>query len=269
MIVEADGQWHSEDNKFGSAEWKATHPIAPPAKPASPAKRASSPVKPVANGVNGKDKPRPSNDEIVILDSDEEEEDEGRVKRELSPSTDGALARGSMSVGGSQPSRSQVTDIIDLTLDSDDEDLPPPPPRSHVPPTKKRKETEDLPSPTEQIWKKSRTDTPSSSQSTLNALVNNGTLRMAEEASASRRLPPPVISPSQSRYSSSQPAQYRGNGSQPYGSSPGLPPPPSSLPRRPSTSAHDNFRNNTLPPLSPYASQRGSGAGASSPRNWR
>ena len=260
--MEADGEWHSEDNKFGSATWKAQHP-APPAKPVSPTKRVTSPARPAptngTNGTNGKDKPRPSNAEIVILDTDDEDEDEGRVKRELSPSTDGALPRTSTG-SGSQPSRSQATDIIDLTLDSDDDD---PPPRRQFPLTKKRKEMDDLPSPTESIWKKSRTDgAPSSSAPSLMTPASNSMLRTGEEGSVSRRLPP---LPSQPRHlSSSQPSPFRGSGSVVFGSSGGAPPP-----RRPSPASNSNYGHNTLPPLSSYPSQRGSGAGASSPRNWR
>ena len=269
VIVEADGEWHTEDNKFASPAWKAAHPALARAKPAL-VKRASSPVKPATNGVNNveRDKPRPSNAEIVILDSDDEDEDEGRVKRELSPSTDSVLPRTSQSGSGSQPPRSQAsqaTDIIDLTLDSDD-DEPPPPPRPSVAPTKKRKEADDLPSPTEQIWKKSRTDGGPSSSPGFDALVNSGTLRMAEEQ---RRLG--VFSSSQPRYpSSQQPSPYRASGSQSFSTSERLPPPPlpPTLSRRPPTSPHDNYRNN-IPPLSPYTSQRGSGAGSSSPTNWR
>ncbi|PIL31883.1 transcription factor [Ganoderma sinense ZZ0214-1] len=268
VIVEADGEWHTEDNKFASPAWKAAHP-SPPMK-SSPVKRAVSPIKPPTNGVNGlngKDKPRLSNAEIVILDSDDEDEDEGRVKRELSPSTDSVLPRASQSVSGSQPPRSQTsqaTDIIDLTLDSED-DEPPPPPRPSVAP-KKRKETDDLPSPTEQIWKKSRTEGGSSSSPGFDTLVNN-TIRMAEEARRHQGYHPS----SQSRYpsSSQQASPYRGAGSQGFGSSERLPPPPPppTLSRRPPTSPHDNYRN--IPPLSPYTSQRGSGAGSSSPTNWR
>ncbi|KAI0361523.1 hypothetical protein OH77DRAFT_1585612 [Trametes cingulata] len=258
VIVEADGQWHTEDNKYGSAEWLVAHPLA--TKPTSPVKRAPSPVKPVANGVAGKDKPRPSNAEIVILDSDEEDEDEGRVKRELSPSAESArLPRSSQSVsiGGSQPPRSQAADIIDLTLDSDDEE---PPQRPPVPLTKKRKETDDLPSPTEQIWKKSRTDNGLSSSPAHDRL----SLRASDLAPATL----PVLSLSaQSRFSSSHHSPGRVS-SQPYTSPGALPPPPPTLPRRPPTSTHDNFRN-TLAPINSYPPPRGSGAGASSTQSWR
>lgn len=164
VIVEADGQWHTEDNKFASAEWKMSHPFIKPSVPATPApaapvkQRSPSPAKPSVNSTNGH--PRPSNAEIVILDSDDE--DEGRVKRELSWSYE----TGSVSSRGTatQPPRSQtaVSDVIDLTLDSEDEA----PPRS----TKKRKAVDnDIPSPTEQIWKKSRSDALASPPSSSSA----------------------------------------------------------------------------------------------------
>ncbi|KAH9898315.1 PINIT domain-containing protein [Cubamyces lactineus] len=261
VIVEADGQWHTEDNKFGSAEWVATHPT--PTKPASPLKRAPSPVKPVVNSINGRDKPRPSNAEIVILDSDEEDEDEGRVKRELSPSAESARfprSSQSISIGGSQPPRSQATDIIDLTLDSEDDE--PPPPRPTVPLTKKRKEMDELPSPTEQIWKKSRTDSVASSSAGHERLSMRGLELVA---------PPLATHPSssQSRYTASQHSPGRSSGShssQSYAGSGTLPPPPS-LPRRPPVPSHENYRN-SLPLPTSYA-PRGSGAGASSPQSWR
>ncbi|KAI9065812.1 hypothetical protein FKP32DRAFT_1646795 [Trametes sanguinea] len=258
VIVESDGQWHTEDNKYGSAEWLAAHP--PAAKPAAPIKRAPSPIKPPTNGVNGMDKPRPSNAEIVILDSDEEDEDEGRVKRELSPSTDSMrLPRSSqsISIGGSQPprsqtSRSQAADIIDLTLDSEDEEPPPRPPPV-VPVSQKRKAMDDLPSPTEQIWKKSRTE------SVLSSPIGHDRLTLAAPTM------PALPSSSQSRYATSPQSSSRGLPSQSYGAPGGLPTPPS-LPRRPTASTHDNFRNTFS--TNGYA-PRGSGAGSSSPQNWR
>ncbi|KAI8990516.1 PINIT domain-containing protein [Trametes punicea] len=260
VIVEADGQWHTEDNKYGSAEWLAAHPSV--AKPPSPLKRAPSPVKPAANGIDGREKARPSNAEIVILDSDEEDDDEGRVKRELSPSTDSAQfprSSQSLSIGGSQPSRSQTAaaaDIIDLTLDSDDEALPPP--RPTIPLPQKRKEMDDLPSPTEQIWKKSRTD-----YIDLSSMGHDRVNVRAGELAAPTM--PALSSSSQSRYAPSQHSSNRGLPSQPYVGPGGLPTPPS-LPRRLPSSTNDNFRNTFS--LSSYV-PRGSGAGASSPQNWR
>ncbi|KAJ7783730.1 PINIT domain-containing protein [Mycena maculata] len=154
VVVEADGEWHTSDNKYGSATWKATHAPAPkvvtsPRKSLPVTKSPSNPLSKVMNvDPNGKRKA-----EIVVLDSDDE--DEGRVKRELSPSfaSSSSVNRsyGSIpaeTVGGN----SQSEEVIDLTLDSDDDE---PPPR----PTAKRTASEaGIASPTEQIWKKGRLD---------------------------------------------------------------------------------------------------------------
>ena len=114
--------------------------------------------------LNGKARSGPSNAEIVILDSDDE--DEGRVKRELSPSTDGTQRSARPRINGSSyaslPARSQTveSDVIDLTLDSDEE-APNPPSR------KRRSDERETHSPTEQIWKKSRVDGNGLSSGTL------------------------------------------------------------------------------------------------------
>jgi len=139
VMVESDGQWHTTDNKHGSPEWLATHPV----KPDPPPKKdpAPSPSKPAAKQTNGKEKSRPKGAEVFILDSDDE--DEGRVKRELSPSYDQSLG------GGTQQSlgrtNSALAAVIDLTLDSEDEE----PPRA----TQKRKAVD---SPNDQFWKRQR-----------------------------------------------------------------------------------------------------------------
>ncbi|KAH9950402.1 hypothetical protein B0H21DRAFT_723283 [Amylocystis lapponica] len=163
VIVEADGEWHSSDNKYGSVAWKENHP--PPKQP-SPLKleptikqRSRSPVKPVPVAVVSSEKKKslPRNAEIS--------------EEELSPSNEGHAsfsANGSFS-NASQPPRSQTQDdVIDLTLSSDDEGPPP---------AKKRKTTDsDFPSPTEPIWKKSRYDggasSPGSSSSSGAAYTN-------------------------------------------------------------------------------------------------
>ncbi|KAG6814073.1 hypothetical protein H0H92_003120 [Tricholoma furcatifolium] len=147
VIVEADGEWHTSDNKYGSTGWKAAHPaaVAPVPKPVSQVARSPSKA-----NVNGKAKAK---QEVYVLDSDDE--DEGQVKRELSPS----IASNSQSYDGTASSRTpaQPETVIDLTLDSDDE--PPPPPKE----TGKRKAVDTEPtssSPSELIWKKSRIDAP-------------------------------------------------------------------------------------------------------------
>ena len=124
-MVEADGQWHTTDNKYGSREWKAVHPVisqqVADKKPSveDNSARFASESHAQSNDVNGKGVPL---HEIFVLDSDDE--DEGRVKRELSPSYassanqsfDGTLPR------PSQSQQSQASQVIDLTLDSDDDD---------------------------------------------------------------------------------------------------------------------------------------------------
>ncbi|KAF8230622.1 hypothetical protein L208DRAFT_1362781 [Tricholoma matsutake] len=147
IIVEADGEWHTSDNQYGSSTWKVTHPVA---------SASTSPPKPVNGQPNGKAKAKvkANDNEIFVLDSDDE--DEGQVKRELSPSFgSGSSANQSFntSVPSSRQTQSQVSDVIDLTLDSEEEERPP------SKETGKRKAMEadiSLTSPTEQIWKKSR-----------------------------------------------------------------------------------------------------------------
>ncbi|KAG6851171.1 hypothetical protein H0H93_015181 [Arthromyces matolae] len=147
VIVEADGEWHTSDNKHGSASWKATHPVEgesvskPPPQPSS-----RSPSKAdIDENASGKR-------EVYILDSDDED-DESQVKQELSPS----IGSSSQVLDGTTTSSKHAASngIIDLTLDSDDEESPPPMQ------TGKRKAPDLSPSstsPSELIWKKSRTD---------------------------------------------------------------------------------------------------------------
>ncbi|KAI0094836.1 PINIT domain-containing protein [Irpex rosettiformis] len=193
VIVEPDGQWHTADNKFASPEWKIAHPPANVGSlPPTPARRRSpSLVKAVTNGDNHRIGPVAS--EIVILDSDDEEE--GQVKRELSPSVP-RTGGSSLASVGSLPPRSQTgeSDVIDLTLDSDDDDPP-----VHASPPKKRKvDDQEVISPTEQVWKKSRADAhplppkPVGTSSTPN--LSNGSSYI------STRDPRVLPSPSTSRY---------------------------------------------------------------------
>lgn len=217
VIVEADGQWHSEDNKYGSPQWKATHretkPALPPAQ-AAHASRAPSPPKVSTKGVNGHGQPPPSDAEIVVLDSDDE--DEGRVKRELSPSNE---IHATAPKGVPPPVRAQLTaDVIDLTLDSDDEEPAPPP-------TKKRKAMDDPipPSPTEPIWKKSRSEASSPPASAGSVSTTWGGVYPQQP------LPPrPVVNGSSStaRYASSYAPP-------PYSGYQAPPPAPAPTPRRP------------------------------------
>ena len=268
VIVEADGQWHTEDNKYGSTAWITSHaPGKPPSpvKSASPPKqRSTSPVKHMANGINGE--ARHSTAEIVILDSDDE--DEGRVKRELSPSTEPApSANSSFASIAPPPSRSQTqeTDVIDLTLDSDEETVPE---MSLASAARKRKApTEgDMTSPTEPIWKKSRNDgqgnsaSPRSTGSSAYAGARHG----SQTHTPLSRTPTLPAFPSPSAYGS-----YNGRSSGAYaGFSSGMA--LTALPRRP------EFPQGVPPYLGPapnsYSQMNGTARGSSSsasPEAWR
>lgn len=159
-MVENDGQWHTSDDKFASPEWRAIHPVIASHHSSPP--RESSPAS-VDEEADAKAHAK-KQVEILVLDSDDE--DEGRVKRELSISH----SVGSSSVPKPVPSRiapyaedAHQEDVIDLTADSEDEQLrsqssSQSQPQALRPSIEKRKAPSGAPSPTEQIWKKSRVD---------------------------------------------------------------------------------------------------------------
>ncbi|CAA7258697.1 unnamed protein product [Cyclocybe aegerita] len=162
VMVEADGQWHTTDNKYGSAEWKAAHTPPVPVRKAPPEPEIASRVAATLNGTgqtNGKGKA--PDVEIFVLDSDEDEE-EGRVKRELSPSY-ASSARESFDghlPGTRSDSQSISGQVIDLTLDSSDEDDQPV--SANVYGKRKAADAElDSIAVAEPIWKKGKID-PSS-----------------------------------------------------------------------------------------------------------
>ena len=90
-------------------------------------------------------------DQGAIIVSDDED-DEGRVKRELSPSYDPGTSNNntqqSTPGAGTQTARA----VIDLTLSDDDDDPPAP-----APPKRKSRDSH---SPMEQVWKRSRYGEP-------------------------------------------------------------------------------------------------------------
>jgi E3 SUMO-protein ligase PIAS1 len=153
VTVEADGEWHTADGKYGSEGWKSSHPPLKTTETLPPRKSSITKTPPSSKPPATRDWKAKENDfEIVVLDSDDE--DEGRVKRELSPSFGRSSSMsGYQSFEGtitSQSQQSQADNVIDLTLDSDDDE--PPAPRK----AGKRKATDAEMSPTEQIWKKGR-----------------------------------------------------------------------------------------------------------------
>ncbi|KAI9445023.1 PINIT domain-containing protein [Lactarius indigo] len=163
VIVEADGEWHTSDDKYASSAWKGTHKPAPPA--ASPTPYPKPPVESsspsdYAHDTSTQEKIQNSGD-VFVLDS--EEEDEGEVKRELSPSRrERSLVNGLAS-----------TQVIDLTLDSDEESA------SVRSLEKKRKAEVDPVVPAEEIWKKSRIgDSPNSPGDATTTRTVNGNVNI-------------------------------------------------------------------------------------------
>lgn len=157
-MVEADGEWHTSDNKYASAQWKAAHPPQNPPLSKQPSFRTPAPVqernesKHVSNLTNGKGKA--PDVEILVLDTDEDDEDEGIVKRELSPHE--SSSRASFDTVPQTQSQSQASsNIIDLTVDDSDDEQPL---MSNSFGKRKASEanlTESLP---DQLWKKGRID---------------------------------------------------------------------------------------------------------------
>ncbi|KAJ7900293.1 PINIT domain-containing protein [Mycena olivaceomarginata] len=165
VIVEADGEWHTSDNN------------------------------PASKGPNGDPNGKRKAAEIVVLDSDDE--DEGRVKRELSPSF--ASTSSANRSYGSVPGEASQSAVIDLTLDSDDDEAP-------VRPFAKRTASEaGIASPTEQIWKKGRTDTPTIPRPPPKPTVTLNTY--APPAGYSGPVLPPVYSMNRGTTTSTQTVQ--------------------------------------------------------------
>ena len=166
VVVEADGEWHTSDNKFASEKWRASHPLANGiVKSASPYKdrEISAPapapsLSPPLKTTSGRALP-----EIITL-SDSEDDEERIVKRELSPrsgTTSQSLSfvssRGRSGRSPPPPSKAfSSNEVIDLTLDSDD-DVPPP---THAQKRKER-ETDDT-TDMSPAWKKQRYSATSS-----------------------------------------------------------------------------------------------------------
>jgi E3 SUMO-protein ligase PIAS1 len=144
VIVEADGEWHTSDDRYASDAWKRTHrPVPPLASPTPhPANQAAT-KRPFDHVYDTSTQEKSQNSgDVVVLDS--EEEDEGEVKRELSPS---------------RPEHSPMNglpdaQVIDLTVESDEESVSG---RSFG---RKRKAEVDPESPADEIWKKSRIGDP-------------------------------------------------------------------------------------------------------------
>jgi E3 SUMO-protein ligase PIAS1 len=229
VIVEADGEWHTTDNKFGTAAWKAQHPIVTPL----PKVKAETPPPVKVEAESSKPIVQQKTDVSYILLSDDDEEE---VQKELSPSH-----RSLDSIGPPTPHRhSQKKDnVIDLTLDSDDEEPVP------LQPSKRKVGEADLgpASPTEPIWKKGRheVDYQLPSIATLHASVTNPPFRQL--SITNNRIPPPQP------INSSAPNRY------PHYPGTAAPPPLyNNLPIRGGSSAPGTFELSSLSGLPPRPS---------------
>ena len=161
VIVEADGEWHTSDDRYASDTWKKTHPAALPlASPTPHLNRRATPKSPSGYIRDTSTQKSQKPGDVVVLDS--EEEDEGEVNRELSPSR---RERSPMSgFPGMQ--------VIDLTVESDEESS-----SGRSLGTKRKAETDSV-SPSEDIWKKSRIGEPPDTATvtrTVNGNVNIST----------------------------------------------------------------------------------------------
>jgi E3 SUMO-protein ligase PIAS1 len=159
VIVEADGEWHTSDDRYASGAWKKNHKSAlllasPTPQPTNQATTAAAPFGHVYDTLAQEMSQNPG--DVVVLDS--EEEDEGEVKRELSPSRPSPM-NGLLD-----------TQVIDLTLESDEESV------SGRSLGRKRKAEVDPEFPTDDIWKKSRIGDPLNASTvtrTMNGNVTN------------------------------------------------------------------------------------------------
>ncbi|KAF8736533.1 hypothetical protein AX14_014369 [Amanita brunnescens Koide BX004] len=219
VVVEPDGEWHTADNKYASKTWKASHPpiTDQPPPPVKGIKSEESHDHLLSK--EDDEKARASDVEVVVLESDDE--DEGRVQRELSPSQASPMNRSYASVPRTQTeaSFSQQSDVIDLTGDSDEE-------RPSTQNGKRKASDSDAPSssPTEPIWKKGKYDHDVT-------------------------LPPLLSSPSSHSAANHLPASVP---SRPNATAPSLPYPPSSPSYYPPFPSRPGLAGSTsqLPPLS-------------------
>lgn len=158
VVVEANGEWHTSNNQYGSKSWKAQHPFVPTDKSAPrkavPTKSPPQTPSKAAASSSGTSSSKPAaNVEIMVLDSDDE--DEGRVKRELSPSF-GSGSSVSAARSFETVTRQAVDDVIDLTLDSDDDE---PPPTSKQAGKRKADDAGLTSTSSAETWKNRRLDT--------------------------------------------------------------------------------------------------------------
>ncbi|KAJ1311667.1 hypothetical protein OPQ81_010141 [Rhizoctonia solani] len=118
VIVEADGEWHTEDDKHGSSTWMATAASRP--RPVEKEKKVKAEPDTRSFMDSSSETIKPKTEEYVVLDSDDEDD----VPLAKAPPKSNPPPNAT-----SRPQSQTQSAVIDLTLSSDDEaDDPPPPP---------------------------------------------------------------------------------------------------------------------------------------------
>lgn len=131
VMVEADGEWHTTDNKFASPGWRQSHPYAPKTASSQSSNRTFVKTE-QSNAWPGAIS--------LLVDSDSDDE-EHFVKTALSPS---ASVQTDPNPTSNHSESRTAANVIDLTLDSDDdEEAHPPPPSPPAAAYHKRKRSED------------------------------------------------------------------------------------------------------------------------------
>ncbi|WVQ82518.1 hypothetical protein IAT38_004647 [Cryptococcus sp. DSM 104549] len=127
VVLEPSGEWHTEDNKYGSAGWFAENPSLKPASAAAGASTSAAPSPPPESKPSFGSLRSPSQADgstsngkrkvVEILSSDDDEPDEPLAK------TNGTSSRFSGGIPSSRNSSApQSSAVIDLTLSDSDDD---------------------------------------------------------------------------------------------------------------------------------------------------
>ncbi|KAI0001837.1 PINIT domain-containing protein [Russula vinacea] len=129
VIVEADGEWHTTDDKYASDAWKKTHKPGPPLVSPTPHLKHQATSNSPSGDKSSQEKSQRSGD-VVVLDSEEEDEvidltvesdDESASIRSLGKrkaESDSALAAADIwkkSRIGEPPNATTVTDNVDIS----------------------------------------------------------------------------------------------------------------------------------------------------------
>jgi E3 SUMO-protein ligase PIAS1 len=115
VLIEADGEWHSADNKHGSKRWRQTHAVKDPTTSQSRSKSMTS-VASSSLRTQQPNSPSRGNPQQIVSLCDSDDEEESIVKKEL------LIAAPSSSLQNGATSSRLSAAVIDLTLDSDSDD---------------------------------------------------------------------------------------------------------------------------------------------------